>query len=92
MESVDPAKKQYFIFSLVIAFIISIFYNFVLINITEGSAIYGFPMSLVDLEGANLVLARTVNTVIIGTLLSIPVYMGLMWLQTRGGGGGDTEY
>lgn len=85
MDNIDPAVKQYIIFSLVISLIIGVLVNFVLIEGVKGSFAYGFPIVLNGVEGVLNFVYRIVNTVILGLLLTVPVYFGIKWLQTRGG-------
>jgi len=88
MDGIDPAVKQYLIFSFVIGIIVGVLVNFLLIEGVKGSFAYGFPIVLNGVEGIANFLYRVINTVVLGGLLTIPIYLGLKWLQTRGGSGG----
>ena len=89
-DDINPAVKQYLIFSAVIAVIVSLIVNFSLIESLKGTPFYGFPVSLAGTEGFINLVYRLINTLIEGLLLIIPVYLIIQWLMTRGsGGGGD---
>ncbi|MEO6728639.1 MAG: hypothetical protein ABIM99_01830 [Candidatus Dojkabacteria bacterium] len=79
----DPAVKQYLIFSLVIGVIAGVLINFILIEGVKGSFAYGFPIVLNGVEGIANFLYRIINSLILGALLTIPIYLGLKYLQTR---------
>lgn len=84
----NPATKQYIIFSAIISFILSFLLNFFFFNLTKGSLFTGFPISLDGKEGFTEFFLRSVNTGIFTVALIIPVYLGIQWLLTRRGGGG----
>jgi len=81
--SSDPAKKQYFIFSLIIAILFSFFINYFVAGSLEGPVIGGFPIEVHNASGLTGFLYRLVNTLITGIFLSVPVYYGVMWLQNK---------
>lgn len=85
MEDIDPAKKQYFMFSVIIAILLSFLINFVLLNMAMGPFFSGFPVALAELEGISYFFGQIVNTLVIAGFLSIPIYYGFMWLINRGG-------
>lgn len=87
MDGIDPATKQYIIFSLVISLIIGVIINFVLIEAVRGTFAYGFPINLNGVEGIVNFIDRIINTVVIGGFITFPVYFGIKYLQTRGGSG-----
>ncbi|BCX14311.1 MAG: hypothetical protein KatS3mg085_843 [Candidatus Dojkabacteria bacterium] len=80
----DPAKRQYYIFSLVVAIILSFIINFVVIETLKGSLFYGFPLSLNGVTGFVAFIYKLINTIIYSLLLSVAVYYGIMWLINRG--------
>lgn len=79
----NPATKQYFVFSLIVALILSAIINFGFIELIKGSFIYGFPFNLNNLEGFGAFLARVVNTLVMGAFLAIPTYFILRELDRR---------
>lgn len=83
----DPAVKQYIIFSFVISIILGFLVSFVLVEGVRGGFAYGFPINLNGAEGFTGIIYRLINTIVLGFLFTIPVYLGLKWLQTRGGSG-----
>lgn len=85
--STDEAKKQYFIFSIIITLILSFIINFFLSGSLNGPIVSGFPFSVVGIEGFTSIFYRLINTIVMTLLLVVPVYYGLMWLITRGNGG-----
>ncbi len=91
MDEINPAVKQYLIFSAVIAVIVSIIVNFMLIESLKGTPFYGFPINLTGTEGITMFFYRIINTLIEGLLLIIPVYLIIQWLMTRGSGGGYSD-
>lgn len=83
MDNIDPALKQYLIFSFVIAIIISFIINFGLVEGVRGTFAYGFPINLNDIEGFGNFLARVVNTFIMGLFLTAPMYFIFKYLRER---------
>ncbi|MEP7103767.1 MAG: hypothetical protein ABI721_03600 [Candidatus Dojkabacteria bacterium] len=79
----DPAVKQYIVFSFVISLILGVLVNFILIEGVKGTFAYGFPINLNAVEGVLNFVYRVINTLILGALLTVPVYLGLKYLQTR---------
>ncbi len=82
-QGIDPAKKQYYMFSLVIALAVSILLNFVFIGLLKGSLLYGFPIGLGEASGFSAFFIKLLNTLIYTAILSVPVYFGIMWLINR---------
>jgi hypothetical protein len=82
----DPARKQYYIFSLVLSLILSFIINFVLVDSLKGSLFYGFPLGLENVSGLVSFIYRLVNTLIYSLFLSVAIYYGIMKLINRGGG------
>lgn len=85
MES-DPAKKQYFVLSLVISMLLSFVLNFFFAGLLDVAFISGFPLNVVEATGIADLVARFVNTVVMGALLAVPMYYFLFWLQDKGFG------
>jgi hypothetical protein len=83
-DNIDPAVKQYMIFSLLISLIIAAIYNFGIVNGLQGGPLYGFPISLIGAEGLTDTAIRLVNTIIIGVLITPLTYFGVMWALKRG--------
>ncbi len=83
----NPATKQYLIFSLIISFILSIILNFFFFSLTEGSIFTGFPLSLEGKEGFANFLIKSINTGIFTIVLIVPVFLGIQWFLKRKGGG-----
>jgi hypothetical protein len=83
MDGINPATKQYWIFSGVISLIVSAIYNFGVINILEKTFIYGFPISLAGTEGFQNFIARLLNTIIMGLILTPLTFFFFKWLETR---------
>lgn len=88
MDGIDPAVKQYLIFSFVIGIIVGVLVNFILIEGVKGSFAYGFPIVLNGVEGFANFLDRVINSLVLGALLTIPIYLGLKYIQTGGRSGG----
>ncbi len=86
-DNIDPAKKQYFIFSAVVAIIISAVINFAFIDVLKGTFAYGFPLSLANAVGVGAFVTRIVNSIVMGLILAPLLYYLIRWLQTRGSGG-----
>lgn len=81
---IDPVTRQYIIFSAIVSFILSFFINFFIVNLLQNSFIlYGFPLSLQGIEGFTNFIYRVINTIVVGVILIIPVYLLLNWLKTR---------
>lgn len=83
MDSIDPAKKQYWIFSAIVAVIIALILNFAFLSLFPGTIIYGFPFNYGDAEGISLFLIKIVDSAILGAILTPGVYYFLNWLQHR---------
>ncbi len=81
----DPAKKQYLIFSAILALIISFILNFFFFGLLQGPIISGFPFNVTEATGVTAFFSRLVNTIVLGGFLTIPIYYFLQWLQNRGG-------
>lgn len=82
-DSTDPAKQQYFIFSVIIAIFLALFINFFFVNYLEGTLFYGFPISLEETSGITAFFYRVINSIVYGLVLSVPVYYGIMWLASK---------
>lgn len=82
----DEAKKQYFIFAIIVTVVVSLVINFFLYGNVQGPVIGGFPLTVAGVEGITAFLYRIINTVVTSLILVVPVYYGIMWLVTRGGG------
>lgn len=83
MENIDPATKQYIIFSLIVSIILAAIINFVLVEMVANTFAYGFPINLKGAEGFSGFISRVINTVVQGLILSPMVYYGLKYLQNR---------
>lgn len=83
MDNIDPATKQYLIFSLIVSMILSAIINFALIEVLSHSFLYGFPVSLTDTTGLGNFLARVINTAVQGLILLPLVYYGFRYWITR---------
>jgi hypothetical protein len=79
----DPAKQQYIIFSGVIGLILALVINFFFVDLLQNSFLYGFPISLSGTSGIGMFLARVINSVVIGLIMTPLVYFTIRWLQTR---------
>jgi len=75
----DPATKQYVIFSAIISLIISFILSFILPDLLKGSIFYGFPISLSNSSGLGEIFLKTINTLILTFFLTFLVYYALMW-------------
>lgn len=84
MEDLDPAKKQYLIFSAVTSFFLSIAINFIFLGGVSGPLFSGFPVALAGLEGIAYFGGQIINTLILTALFTIPIYYGFMWMINRG--------
>ena len=83
MDNVDSVTKQYILFSLVIGFILSFILNFIIIDIFKGTLIYGFPLGLSGVEGITSLIFKLINTIVLGLIIAIPVYMTIMYFLKR---------
>ncbi|MCS7317415.1 MAG: hypothetical protein NZZ41_03720 [Candidatus Dojkabacteria bacterium] len=84
MDGIDPVTKQYLIFSTIISMIISFFFNFFLVNFLENSFIlYGFPLGLKGTTGLINLFYRLINTLVVGLLLIVPMYLFLNWIKSK---------
>jgi len=83
LNDIDPTTKQYIIFSLVIAIIVSFLINFILIEFIPNSPFYGFPFNLTNTQGLGNFIYRTIDTLVIAAFLTFPIYWGLMWFLKR---------
>lgn len=84
--STDEARKQYFMFAVLISVIVSFFLNFTLIGSLPGPFVSGFPLNAYDAVGSGLFFVRIINSLTLGALLSVPMYYLLNWVLTRSGG------
>jgi hypothetical protein len=82
----SSVRKQYLIFSGIIALILSFILNFALFELFSGTFLHGFPINIDELTGIKELLARLFNSIFTGALLIAPVYYFLMWLQNRSSG------
>lgn len=84
MDNIDPATRQYIIFSLIISMIISAVLNFALVEVLSGSFLYGFPVNLSTTSGIGNFLGRIINTAVQGLILLPLVYYGFRyWIRRR---------
>lgn len=81
----NPAVKNYLIFSAIIAFVIALLLQFVFFETFKSSFIYGFPLSLLGTEGFGSFIIRVINTAITTLFFTPGVYFAIQWLQRRGG-------
>ena len=81
----NPAVKNYLIFSAAIAFVIALIINFGLLANFRSTFIYGFPISLEGTEGLGSFIVNLINTLIATLFFTPAVYYAIKWLQTRGG-------
>lgn len=65
--------------SALIAFIFSFFLNFFFAGLLEGPFVSGFPISVANATGIGDLIARVVNTLVIGGLLTAPIYYLFLW-------------
>lgn len=82
-DNIDPATKQYLIFSLVISLIISALINFAFIEMLAGSFAYGFPVNLNTSTGLSNFVGRIINTIVQGLILLPMIYYGIKYWITR---------
>ena len=83
MDSIDPAKKQYWIFSAIVSVILSLIINFAIFPLFKNSIIYGFPFNFGTSEGIALFFIKIIDSLILGAILTPGVYYFLQWLQHR---------
>lgn len=83
MDNIDPAVKQYLVFSFVISVILGVIVSFILVDSVKGTFAYGFPIPLADAEGITMFIYRVINSLVLGLFFTIPVYLGLKYIQTR---------
>lgn len=83
----DPAKKDYWIFSLVVAMILSAIVNFGFFGRISGPIVGGFPIDIVKAEGLGRLVGQVINSIVVGVLMTPVVYYTLDWLRNRRGGG-----
>lgn len=86
----NPALKNYIIFSAVIAFVVAALLNFGLFANIRTTFIQGFPLSIADTEGFATFIITLINTLIATLFFTPVVYFIIQYLQ-RGGNGGS-EY
>lgn len=79
----DPAKRQYLIFAVVIAIILSGIINFMFVDLVKGSILYGFPINLANTSGIGMFLARLVDSIVMGLFLTPLLYYGINWYLRR---------
>lgn len=79
----NPATKQYLTLSIVISIIFSFIINFAFVDLAKGSFLYGFPISINEVEGFLNFLFRLLNTAIIAAFLVFPVLLLLRELDRR---------
>ena len=79
----DPAKQQYWIFSAIVAVILSLIINFAFLSLFPGTIIYGFPFNYGDSVGIGNFLIKIIDSVILGAILAPGVYYFLNWLQHK---------
>jgi hypothetical protein len=83
MDGMDPAKRQYLIFSFIITLLIAIVINFMFTNLLQGTFITGFPIQVGDASGAEEFGIKVMNTIIFTVLLTFPMYLFIMWFINR---------
>lgn len=83
MDSTDPIKKQYFLFSIVVSVILSLIINFLMVDFLKGSLFYGFPFDLSEASGVGAFFFRVLNSLVYSVVLVVPVYYGFWWLANR---------
>lgn len=83
MDGLDPAKKQYWIFSAIVSVILSLILNFVFLSLFPGTIIYGFPFNYGDSVGFANFFIKIVDSLILGAILTPGVYYFLNYLQHR---------
>jgi hypothetical protein len=79
----NPATKQYLVLAVVVSIIISFIINFALVNIVQGSLLYGFPFSLNGSEGIGDFFVRLINTIVMTVILIFPILLLLKELNRR---------
>ncbi|MCA9386899.1 hypothetical protein KC669_02580 [Candidatus Dojkabacteria bacterium] len=84
----DPGKRQYLMFSFLLALIFSAIVSFFFADILEGPLVSGFPVSVSNLSGVVKFISMVFNTVVLSLMLTIPTYYLLSWLNRKAGGGG----
>lgn len=82
-NNIDPVTKQLWIFSLIVSIVLSGAINFFLIELLRGSFLWGFPINLANTAGIGTFLARLVNSVALGVILTPLTYYIVKYLQTR---------
>jgi len=85
----NPALKNYIIFSAVVAFVVAALLNFGLFANVRSSFIQGFPISIAETEGFVTFLITLINTLIATLFFTPVVYFIIQYLQRRGNGGGE---
>jgi hypothetical protein len=83
LNDVNPVTKQLWIFSFLISLVISGLINFLAIELLKGSFLYGFPIKLDDAVGIGSFIARLINSVLLGAILTPLLYYVIKYLQTR---------
>lgn len=83
MDSSDPIKKQYFIFSIVVSVILSLLINFLMVDFLKGSFFYGFPFDLTDASDIASFFYRVLNSLAYSVVLVVPLYYGFWWLANK---------
>jgi len=81
----NPAVKNYIIFSTAVAFGIAFLLNFVLLANFRSTFIQGFPLSLSGTEGFASFMITLINTLIATVFFTPAVYFAIQYLQRRGG-------
>ena len=66
--------------------LVSFVLNFFFAGLLNVAFVSGFPINVVEATGFADLVARVVNTVVIGALLAVPMYYFLFWLQDKGFG------
>lgn len=83
LNDVNPVTKQLWIFSFLVSLVISGLINFLAIELLKGSFLYGFPIKLDDAVGIASFIARLINSVLLGAILTPLLYYVIKYLQTR---------
>jgi len=83
LNDVNPVTKQLWIFSFLVSLVISGLINFLAIELLKGSFLYGFPIKLDDAVGIGSFIARLINSVLLGAILTFLLYYVIKYLQIR---------
>lgn len=79
----DPAKKQYFMFSIIVSIILMLGLNYLLPGVVDAMSTFGYPLSTADAAGAGKFLIQSFNGISMGLMLSVPMYYIIFWLLSK---------